>query len=115
MLGMQSLQIEEDDNTEYDKSSMQNIGFTMSIYHKYYLVKALSGSLFLTKDQKVEMMVRVFGEDKSDSTQRYIQACSLRMPDHQTKMSVYLSITDLENNSPFSVFKEECSGFMQPL
>lgn len=105
----------EDEHSEsYNYADLVPLDMQMTIHHRYYLVKALCASPFLSRAEKDALMNKVFGDDTSDSTIRFKLISLMRIPDPATKADIWKSITDLKDTSiNFQMYKSMCSGFVQ--
>jgi DNA-binding transcriptional regulator PaaX len=97
---------------EYPHESLSPSGISMTIHHKYYGMKYLSESVYITPAEKEQLILRTFLTDNSDSTIRFRKLTAFRMPDAELKEQLWQSCSDLENNTTnYQEYRHACSGF----
>jgi hypothetical protein len=84
-----TLDEEEDDQEVYSVESLYPINMQMTIHHRYYSIKYICESIHLSQEIKDEIIMRVFGQDGSDSTIQFRNLSTLRLPDAALKAKIW--------------------------
>ena len=79
--------------------------------HKHEILKCLFRSKHFEPDTKMEMMQKIFSDDKSDIVDRCRAACIASLPNPEIKAKVWAEITDPNNSDSLYVRQAKMNGF----